>query len=156
MSTRWKPNAEHRRAAIERVLSGLARGDDVFALSKAVADLHPKDNTFPGEVFISLAVDALDAAGIERDSPLAYEGLRERHLAECRFRGRDNKKIQFTVLAIGATRGGIEPDLLDEVIWWQADDFWWHALAASVAVIRSCAERRREPVPTFAARLAKG
>ncbi len=72
------------------------------------------------------------------------------------FRGRDNKKIQFTVLAIGATRGGIEPDLLDEVVWWQADDFWWYALAASVAVIRSCAERRREPVPTFVVRLAKG
>ncbi|HEV2071301.1 MAG TPA: hypothetical protein VGR26_16040 [Acidimicrobiales bacterium] len=68
-------------------------------------------------MLISLAVDALDAAGIERDSPLAYEGLRERHLAECRFRSRDHKKIQFAVLAIGATRGGIEPDLLDEVVW---------------------------------------
>ncbi len=89
------------------VLSGLARGDDVFELSKGVADLHPRDNTFPGEVFISLAVDALDAAGIERDSPLAYEGLGERHLAECRFRGSDNKKMPFTVLAVGATRGGI-------------------------------------------------
>lgn len=28
---------------------------------------------------------ALDAAGIERVSPLADEGLREGHLAECRF-----------------------------------------------------------------------
>ncbi len=60
-------------------------------------------------MFISLAVDALDAAGIERDSPLADEGLRERHLAECRFRGRDNKEIQFAVLAIGATRGASSP-----------------------------------------------
>lgn len=102
------------------------------------------------------AVEALDAAGVGRDTPLAYEGLRERHLAECRFRGRDNKKIQFAVLAIGATRGGVEPDLLDEMGWWQTDDFWWYALAASGAVIRSCAERLGEPVPTFVARLGKG
>ena len=60
---------------------------------------------------------------------------------------------QFAVLAIGATRGGIEPDLLDEVVWWQTDDFWWFALAAAVAVIRSCADRLAAPVPTFVARL---
>jgi len=119
VSSRWKPTAEHRTAAVERVISGLARGDDVFELSKAVADLHPLDNTFPGEVFISLAVEALDAAGADRNTPVVYEGLREKYLAECRFRGRDNRKIQFAVLAIGAMRGGIEPDLLDEVVWWQ-------------------------------------
>ena len=156
MSTRWKPTAEHPTAATQRLLSGLARGDDVFELSKAIADLHPRDNTFPGEVFISLAAKALDAAGIDRDTPLAYEGLREKQLAECRFRGRDNKKIQFAILAIGATRGGIEPDLLDEVVGWQSDDFWWFALAGAVAVIRSCAERLGEPVPAFVVRLAEG
>ena len=156
MSSRWKPTAEHRTAAVERVISGLARGDDVFELSKAVADLHPRDNTFPGEVFISLAVEALDAEGADRNTPVVYAGLREKYLAECRFRGRDNRKIQFAVLAIGATRGGIEPDLLDEVVWWQTDDFWWFALAAAVAIIRSCAERLGEPVPCFVARLAEG
>ena len=156
MSSRWKPTAEHRTAAVARVISGLARGDDVFELSKAVADLHPRDNTFPGEVFISLAVEALDAEGADRNTPVVYAGLREKYLAECRFRGRDNRKIQFAVLAIGATRGGIEPDLLDEVVWWQTDDFWWFALAAAVAIIRSCAERLGEPVPTFVARLAEG
>ncbi len=153
MTARWRPGPEHRSEATQRLFSGLTRGDDVLELAKAIADLHPKDNTFPGEVFISIAVDALDAAGIGRDAPLLYEGLREKHLAECRLRGRDNKKIQFAVLAIGATRGGIEPDLLDEVVWWQTDDFWWFALAAAVAVIRSCADRLGEPVPTFVARL---
>ena len=153
MTARWRPRPEHRSEAARRLFSGLTRGDDVFELATAIADLHPKDNTFPGEVFIPIAVDALDAAGINRDAPLLYEGLREEYLAECRLRGRDNKKIQFAVLAIGATRGGIEPDLLDEVVWWQTDDFWWFALAAAVAVIRSCADRLGEPVPTFVARL---
>ena len=153
MTARWRPGPEHRSEAAQRLLSGLGRGADVFELATAIADLHPKDNTFPGEVFISIAVDALDAAGIDRDAPLLYEGMREQYLAECRLRGRDNKKIQFAVLAIGATRGGIEPDLLDEVVWWHTDDFWWFALAAAVAVIRSCAHRLGEPVPTFVARL---
>ena len=95
MTARWRPGPEHRREAVQRLFTGLIRGDDVVELAKAIADLHPKDNTFPGELFISIAVDALDAAGIDRDAPLLYEGLREEHLAECRLRGRDNKKIQF-------------------------------------------------------------
>ena len=154
MTARWRPGPEHRSETTHHLFSGLTRGDDVFELAKAIAHLHPRDNTFPGEVFISIAVDALDAAGIDRDAPLLYEGLRDKYLAECRLRGRDNKKIQFAVLAIGATRGGIEPDLLDEVVGWQTDDFWWFALAGAVAVIRSCADRLGEPVPTFVARLS--
>jgi hypothetical protein len=34
------------------------------------------------------------------------------------------------VLAAAALHGGTEPDLLDEVAWWQADDFWQYALFA--------------------------
>ena len=116
VTARWRPGPEHRSAAAQRLFSGLTRGDDVLELAEAIADLHPKDSTFPGEVFISLAIDALDAAGIDREAPLLYEGLRENHLAECRLRHRDSK-IQFAVLEIGASRGGIEPDLLDEVAW---------------------------------------
>ena len=35
---------------------------------------------------------------------------------------------------------GTEPDLPDEVAWWQADDFWQYALFAAVA-IRAAASR---------------
>ncbi len=70
-----------------------------------IADLDPRDDTLPGEVLISPAVGALDAAGIERDSPVASEGLRERHLAECRFRGRVSKKIQLALPVPGAAAG---------------------------------------------------
>jgi hypothetical protein len=34
------------------------------------------------------------------------------------------------VLAAAAVHGGTEPDLLDEVSWWQTDDFWQYALFA--------------------------
>lgn len=68
--------------------------------------------------------------------------------------GPENKKFQFAVPAIGAPRRGIEPGLLDEVVWWQTDDFWWHALAASVAVIGPA--QIADGVPTFVARLRTG
>ena len=96
----------------------------------------------------------MDLAEVGREHPIAYEGLLERCLPEGRFRGREHRKIRFAVLACATARGGIEPDLLDEVSWWQSDDFWFYALAAVVTVIRACAERAGESVPAFAERLA--
>jgi hypothetical protein len=65
--------------------------------------------------------------------PLPLEGLRERFLPERTFRGRQNTTLQYVVLAAAAIHGGTEPDLLDEVAWWQTDDFWQYALFAAVA-----------------------
>ena len=50
------------------------------------------------------------------------------------------------MLAAAALHGGTEPDLLDEVAWWQADDFWQYALFAAVAYIRAAASRAGAPV----------
>jgi hypothetical protein len=152
--TRKIPTAEDGAEAVRRLLTGLARGDDVFGLAAAIEDLHPPHNTFPGEVFMRLSADALDVAGVGRDDPVPYEGLREKYLAECKFQGQKNRKIQFAVLASAAARGGLEPDLLDEVSWWQADDFWWYAMAAAVATIRACADRMSLPVPAFVQQLS--
>jgi hypothetical protein len=140
--------------AIRRLLSGLARGDDVPRLAAAIEEPHPRHNTFPGEVFMRLSADALDMAGVGPDDPVPYAGLREKYLDGCKFQGRENRKIQFAILASAAARGGIEPDLLDEVAWWQADDFWWYALAAAIAVIRASAARMGLPVPAFVQQLS--
>jgi hypothetical protein len=67
-------------------------------------------------------------------------------LPERAFRGRQNSKFQYAVLAAAALHGGTEPDLLDEVAWWQADDFWQYALFAAVAYIRAAASRVGVPV----------
>jgi len=104
------------------LLDGLARDVDVFELVSELVPLHPRDDTFPGEVFLRLAGDALDWCGASRADPLPLEGLRERFLPECAFRGRQNKKFQYAVLAAAALHGGTDPDLLDEVTWWQSDD----------------------------------
>lgn len=77
-------------------------------------------------------------------------------LPECEFRGRQNAKIQFTILAAASHRGGVEPDLLGEASWWQADDFWHYVLCAAVALIRACAERAGVSAAAFAERLALG
>jgi hypothetical protein len=39
-------------------------------------------------------------------------------------------------------KGGLEPDVLDEVVWWRNDDYWRYALYAAVALIRAAAGRQ--------------
>jgi hypothetical protein len=106
------------------LLDGLARGADVFEVLSGLEPLHPRNDTFPGGVFLHLAGDALAWCGASRADPLPLEGLRERFLPDCAFRGRQNTKLQYAVLAAAAVHGGTEPDLLDEFASWQTDDFW--------------------------------
>jgi hypothetical protein len=57
-----------------------------------------------------------------------------------------NKKLQYAVLVAAALHGGTDPDLLDEVTWWQTDDFWQYALFATVAYLRAAASWAGTPV----------
>ena len=91
--------------------------------------------------------------GNNRDEPLPYEGLREDYLSECEFKDRENRKIQFALLCSASLHGGLKPDLLDEVVWWQTDDFWRYSLLAAVALIRASADRQGISVPDLARRL---
>jgi len=86
-------------------------------------------------------------AGLGRDAGAVPAG--------CAFRGRQNKKLQFAILAAAVLRGGTEPDLLDEVAWWQTDDFWQYALYAAVAYIRAAAGRTGVPVRQVCQELAQ-
>lgn len=108
---------EDRQAALGRLLGGLATDQEVFALAASVADLHPKNDTFPGEVYLRLAAEVLTDTVVVDAGPIDYEGLREDHLSEVEFRGQENRTIQYAVLSSAAIAGGLEPDLLDEVIW---------------------------------------
>jgi hypothetical protein len=139
---------DHAEAA-SRLMSGLAQGDDLYQLAAALGGLHPNGNTFPGEVFLRLSGKALELAGTGPDTPIPYDGLIDNYLAEHTFKRTQNRKIQFAILGAAALRGGVEPDLLGEVYWWQDDDFWWYALAASVALIRACADRTGTSVADF-------
>jgi hypothetical protein len=146
MSARKRPTPQDAAIARRALLDGLARDADLFEVLSEVAPLHPRNDTFPGEVFLDLAADALEWCGASRAEPLALEGLRERFLPECDFRGRQNAKLRYAVLAAAAVHGGTEPDLLDEVASWQGDDFWQYALYTAVAYIRAAASRAGVPV----------
>ena len=137
-----RPAPEDAATARRILLDGLARDIQVFELLGELEPLHPRNDTFPAEVFLSVAADALDWCGASRAGPMALEGLRERFLPECAFRGRQHKKLQYAILAGAALHGGTEPDLLDEVAWWQTDDFWQYA----IAYIRAAASRAGVPV----------
>jgi hypothetical protein len=155
MPARKLPAPRDAATARRILLEGLAGDTEVAELAGELAPLHPRDNTFPGEVFLHVAADALDWCGASRADPLALEQMRERFLPESAFRGRENRKLQFAILAAAALRGGTEPDLLDEVAWWQADNFWQYALYAAVAYIRAAAGRAGVPVRQVCQELAQ-
>src|SRR5712691_8602432 len=92
MPARKRPTPEDTVTARRILLDGLARDADIFELVSELAPLHPRNNTFPGEVFLHVAADALDWCGASRADPLPLEGLRERFLPGSAFRGRQNKQ----------------------------------------------------------------
>jgi hypothetical protein len=117
------PAPEDAAAARRILLTGLAQDTALQDLIRELEHLHRRNNTFPGEIFLRLAADALAWCGASLADPLPLEGMRERFLPEFSGRGRDRRKLQYAVLAAAALHGGAEPDLLDEVARWQADDF---------------------------------
>jgi hypothetical protein len=141
-----RPTPEDAMTARRILLDGLARDADLGELASELAPLHPRNDTFPGEMLLHLAADALQWCGASRADPLPLEGLRARFLPEATFAGRQNARLQYAVLAAAAVHGGTEPDLLDEVASWQADDFWQYAMYAAVACIRAAASRAGVPV----------
>jgi hypothetical protein len=155
MPAKKRPTPQDAVTARQILLDGLARGDDIFEFMTGLAALHPRHNTFPGEVFLRVAADALEWGGASQADPVPLEGMRERFLPECSFRGRENRKLQFAVLAAAALHGGAEADLLDEVVWWQTDDFWQYALFAAIAYIRIVADRAGVPVRQVCQELAQ-
>jgi hypothetical protein len=147
-----------REAAVRVALSGIARGADVNDVVGDLAPLHPKRNTFPGELFLELGADVLELAGVSRATPLHYGGLFDQFLPECSFRGRSqNERRHYALRAIAMIHGGVQPDLLDDTYWWgDIEDFWIYAFYALAVVVRAAADRIDEPVEVIAARLAAG
>jgi hypothetical protein len=60
MHARKRQTPEDTMTAWRVLLDGLARDADMFELVSELAPLHPRNNTFPGEVLLYLAADALE------------------------------------------------------------------------------------------------
>jgi hypothetical protein len=155
MPARKRPTAQDAATARRVLLDGVARDADPYELVSELAPLHPAHDTFPGEVFLGVAADALDWCRASQADPLPLAGLARQYLSGRPFRGRENTKLKYAVLAAAALHGGTEPDLLDDTAWWQADDFWAYALLAAVAYIRAAASRAGLPVDQACQELAQ-
>ena len=112
-----------RATAIGVALSGIVAGLELGEIAARLAPLHPKNNTFPGEVLLELAADAIEESGASRERPLEIEGIRKRHLPNDRAHTRaQHHKAEYALRAAAMVRAGVDPGLLDEVSWWRTDD----------------------------------
>jgi hypothetical protein len=155
MAKQKGPTAEDRATAIRVALSGIADDLELGEIAARLAPLHPKNNTFPGEVLLELAADAIEESGASREQPLEFEGIRTRHLPEDRAHTKaQHHNAEYTLRAAAMVQAGVDPGVLDEVSWWRTDDLWFWALQALVTYVRAAAEHSAEPVTAICGRVA--
>jgi hypothetical protein len=112
MAKQKAPTAKDRANAIQISLSGIANDVDLGELASRLEPLHPKNNTFPGEVLLELAADAIEESGASRDQPLEFEGIRKRHLPEDWAHTRaQHHKADYALRAAAMVRAGVDPGL---------------------------------------------
>ena len=143
-----------RRQAQQSALAALQRGDDLDAITDAVATSEVPHWFTPDMAILELAVTALELATPAGSEPLAYAGLRERYLPEVQFRGRtEHRNSQYALYAAACMRGGLEPDLLNDAGWWQTR-LWTYAVCALVIYARAAAERQGSTLELIAREIA--
>ena len=82
MAAARSPSPGDAVAARRILLTCLARDTDLADMISTAEPFHPRNNTFPGEVFLRLAADALSWSGATQADPLTLEIGR----ASCRER----------------------------------------------------------------------
>jgi hypothetical protein len=137
-------------------LSGLAGATELGDVALQLAPLHPRHNTFPAEVLLDLAADAIEESGATRQEPLEFAGIRKRYLPEgVAHTKAQHHKSEYALRAAAMVRAGVDPGLLDEVVWWQTDDLWYWSLEALVTYVRAAADRRQTSVAEICERIAR-
>ncbi len=138
------------------MLADLSSGQEFDTIIERLAVLHPKNNTFPAEELLELAADAIEESSATRSHPIAYERIRENYLPERVFRGKvEHHRSHYALSAAAMIRGGVYPDLLDEVGWWHNDDLWFYAFFALVIYMRIAVERGARSFEELARALAR-
>jgi hypothetical protein len=142
VAKRVVPSDGDEELASEFLLRGVASGQPLPNIAHDLEPLHPRNNTFPDEVMLEIAADAMAVAGFSRATPVDSRGIVERRPAEHRITGNTaRQRMRYALFAATALHGGARPDLLEDVAWYQADDFWVYAMYAAVILIRATAER---------------
>jgi hypothetical protein len=142
--------------AVRSVLLGLVSGEDLDSIMGRLDQLHIPNNTFPADVLLELAAEAIAESGVTQAEPLEYEGIRDRYLPEYGFRGKlQQHKSHYALMAAAMIRAGIYPDLLDEADGWGIEDMWRYAFYALVVYVRIAAERSERSLEEIATALAE-
>lgn len=145
MAARRSPIDDDRHQAIAIALDGLIHSDELGDIAARLAPLQPRHNTFPAEVLVDVAADAIMFSGASRQRPIEFEGIRERHLPDGIAQTKaEHHKSMFALRAAAMLHGGVDPGLLDEVQWWRTDDLWYWSLEALAAYVRAAADLRRD------------
>jgi hypothetical protein len=155
MAEPHRPSNDDRLRAIDIALSGLVRDDDLRDIAARLELLHPANDTFPAEVLLELAADAIEISGASLRSPLEFEAIRGRYLPNgVAHTKAQHDKSKLALRAAAMLRGGVDPGLLDEVQWWRSDDFWYWSLEALAVYVRAAADRTGESVESVCQRIA--
>src|SRR5271165_3839576 len=78
MASKAGPTNEDYEKAARLGLPSLNENQDPDSIMEQLAAMHPRNNTFPAEVLLELAAEAISESGASQDEPTQYEGLRDR------------------------------------------------------------------------------
>jgi hypothetical protein len=86
-------------------------------------------------------------ADIKRDQPLPTEDLIEQHLRELDFRNQRHlhERTTYALNLVAAIRGGLEPDIVNDMYWWCTRDIVEYAVIAATAYVCGCAHQQDSP-----------
>jgi hypothetical protein len=156
MARKAGPTDEDYESAARLGLLGLMAGQHSDTIMAQLASLHPRNDTFPAEILLELAAEAIAESGTSPAEPIQYEGVRDRYLPEYHFRGKSQQhKSHYALMAAAMIRAGVYPDLLDEAYGWGIDDMFEYAFYALVLYGRVAAERTGRPLEDVASALAE-
>ena len=156
MAAPARPTDDDYAAAVRLVLVGIVAAEDLDSIMSRLDQLHLANNTFPADVLLELAAEAIAESGVTHAHPLEYEGIRDRYLPEYGFRGKRAQHMShYALMAAAMVRAGVYPDLLDEADGWGIEDMWRYAFYALVVYVRIAAERSGRSVEEVATALAE-
>jgi hypothetical protein len=155
MAASQVPSDEDYDNAARLGLLGLATGQELDSILGQLGELHLRNNTFPADVLLELAAEAIAESGASSAEPIQYERMRDRYLPEYAFRGKSRQhKSHYALSAAAMIRAGVYPDLLDEAYGWGIEDMWEYAFYALVVYARIAAERTGRSLEVVAGSLA--
>jgi hypothetical protein len=156
MASGNRPSDQDYDDAVRLGLLGVTSGPAPDSIMVQLAALHPRNNTFPAEVLLELAAEAIAESGASPADPIRYEGMRDRYLAEYHFRGKSQQhKSHYALMAAAMIKAGVYPDLLDEAYGWGIEDMWEYTFYALVLYGRVAAERTGRTPEAVSAAIAE-